>query len=368
MNANNLWEVAEAWIAGTLSPEETVLLKKRLGTDSAFANEFNENVNLINSLHAAGGQQKFRSLVGAIHSAQAAPKVATKARIFQMPPHFWRTTAIAAGVALVTSFVGVGIFIDSSRRSESQYSTISREVEHIKKGQARLQAQQNEQNAIIDSIKKKNTPPPSEVRFTGTGFAITNDGYFATAYHVINKGKFDSVYIECNDDKYYKAILVNYNEATDIAILKVEKKNFKFSKSDVPYTFVTGKSTLGARIFTLGYPKDDAVYSEGYISSKNGFNGNDQQYTLDLPAGHGQSGSPVMDAQGNVIGLLTAISGPEEANTYAVSSKELNELIHPLLSDNNLHLPKSNKLSYLSREQQITKLQDFTFSVKVYKK
>jgi serine protease Do len=365
MKTNNVWEVAEAWITGTLTQQEKEELNQQMETDAAFASEFNENINLLNSLNGLGRQSRFRTMLGQIHQEAAKPK---KARILQLPPHFWRTSAIAAGVALFTSLLSASLFVTLSHQSESQYRTISREMEHIKRVQAK---QEQQQNAIIDSIKKKNiiAPPPSEVRFTGTGFAITNNGYFATAYHVINQGKFDSVYIECSDNKYYKANLVTFDAASDLAILKVERKNFHFGHAEVPYKIVPVKSGLGARIFTIGYPNDDLVYSEGYISGKNGYNGNAQQYTLDLPAGHGQSGSPVADAQGNVIGILTAISGPEEANTYAVSSKSLIDLIKPFAQDNDdFHVPVANKLSRLSREEQIEKMENYTFSVKVYKK
>ena len=92
------------------------------------------------------------------------------------------------------------------------------------------------------------------------------------------------------------------------------------------------------------------------------------QYTLELPVGHGQSGSPVLDDKGNVIGILTAMGGEAEANTYAVSSKALISLIHDQLEDHPVHLSKTNKLHNLSRAQQIEKMQAFTFSVKVYKK
>jgi hypothetical protein len=125
---------------------------------------------------------------------------------------------------------------------------------------------------------------------------------------------------------------------------------------------------LGARIFTLGYPQEEIKYSEGYISERNGFESNKIQYTLDLPAGHGQSGSPVIDEKGNVLGILTGIGGEEETNTYAVSSKALLDLLHTTLPDNILKLTKTNKLKSLSREKQIEKMEAYTFSVKVYKK
>ena len=69
-----------------------------------------------------------------------------------------------------------------------------------------------------------------------------------------------------------------------------------------------------------------------------------------------------------MLGILTAIGGQEEANTYAVSSKALLELIGNLPDGKSIRLSKGNKLTHLSREQQISKMENYTFSVKVYKK
>ncbi|NDC42670.1 MAG: hypothetical protein EBZ77_14165, partial [Chitinophagia bacterium] len=101
--------------------------------------------------------------------------------------------------------------------------------------------------------------------------------------------------------------------------------------------------------------------------SRNGFNGDENQYTLELPAGHGQSGSPVVDGNGNVIGILTAIGTPQQANTYAVSSRALLELVATIPNYKTLHLPRHSKMGRMGRQQQIALLEDFTFSVKVYK-
>ena len=365
MNFNNISELAESWVAGTLSAAEVAEVKSRMAADSGFAIELNEHILLIESLNGSGSQKRFRAMLREIGSEQAVK--APKKRTIQLPAHFWRTSAVAASVALLTSFITYSFFISTTKHADSQYSTISREVDHIKRVQ---QKQQETQNAIIDSIthKKVQAPPPSDVRYTGTGFALTNDGYFVTAAHVINNGDFDSVYIQCNDDLYYKAYLVNYNSKADIAILKVEKKNFHFGKTDVPYSLKADKAGLGARIYTIGYPSDDMAYSEGYISRRNGYEGNNLQYTLELPAGHGQSGSPVMDEHGNMLGILTAISNPTEANTYAIGARSLTDLLQRMPPGNKLHLPKANRLSGLDRESQIEKMQDYTFSVKVYKK
>lgn len=362
MNTNNIWELAEAYQAGKLSPAEKVELESRRAKDEVFASEFNDNLNLISSMHSNGSQKRFRTMLGDIHKQNAATKTR---RTIQLPAHFWRTSAVAATIALITSFISFSLMISNKNKSDAEYIRISHKVNAIDNQQKNLS------KIVQDSlINKKPIAPTSDVRRTGTGFALTNDGYFVTAYHVINdgNGEGDSVYIQSNDGIYYKAFVVNYSAESDLAILKVERKNFQFAKNEVPYTFVAKKSALGAQIYTVGYPKEDIVYSEGYISARNGYHGNSKQYTMELPAGHGQSGSPVIDAKGNILGVLTAISTPKESNTYAVSSDELLDLIEKMPAGNKMRLPKNNKLSRLSREEQIAKMEDYTFSVKVYKK
>ena len=360
---NTTWELAEAFLAGTMAQDDVNELNSRLAGDAAFAGEFNEAANLLRAMEGNGRQKRFRSMLRDIHEQQTETK-RQKIRRIALPAHMWRTAGIAASVAILTSAITIFSINYSLKKSNSQYNTISREVGAIKKVQAQQQATQNK---LIEIINTKTKPaPPSDVRYTGTGFAVTNDGYFVTAYHVISDC--DSVYIQNHDGDYFKAFVVNFSAEADVAILKVEKKNFHFGKGEVPYTFAANKSGLGANIFTLGYPKDEVVYSEGYISARNGYQGNAQQYTLELPAGHGQSGSPVIDGDGNVLGLLTAIGGQNEANTYAVSAKAVVELLHTTPNAGSFHLPKSNKLAHLGREQQIEKMEAYTFSVKVYKK
>ena len=363
---NNIWEIAEAYLSGALAEAEVTELKGRLATDTVFANEFYEASNLIRSFEGSGKQKRFRSMLRDIHEKQVSGKISQFKRI-QFRPQMWRTAAVAASVAILTSAITFWSLNSSIKKSDSQYNTISRDMQYIKKVQAQQQAQQNQ---LIQNINKntKPAPPPS---YTGTGFALTNDGYLVTAYHVISDGKgdCDSVYIQTQDGQYYKANLVNYSSDNDIAILKVEKKNFRFGKGEVPYMFTTGKAGLGSEIFTLGYPKEDIVYSEGYISSKNGYQGENMQYTLVLPAGHGQSGSPVIDGKGNILGILTAIGSQDESNTYAVSSKAVIELLHSKMPDDkNIRLSKANKMGKMSRVQLAEKMEAYTVSVKVYKK
>jgi len=354
---NNIWEIAEAYCSGKLPEADITALKIRLASDKEFANEFQESVNLISSMEGSGKQQRFRSMLRDIH----AKEVAKKGRLIQLPAHFWRTAAVAAGVAILTSSLTYSFLNPSIKKSDSQYNTIRREVDVIRESQKQLNQNQKQ---LEKDLKKLNPPPAAHVKYTGTGFALTNDGYFVTSNHVIEGA--DSIYIQDKNGDYFKATRVASDASSDLAVLKIAKKNFHFGKGEVPYTFAKAKSGLGANIYTLGFPKNELVCGSGLISARNGFEGNELQYTLELPVNRGQSGSPVLDEKGNVIGILSATGSGDEANTYAVASKALLDLVRKM--DTPIRLSKTNRLHSLSREQQIEKMEAFTFSVKVYKK
>lgn len=353
----NSWELAEAYNAGTLSAEEVHRLEARLATDPVYASEFQECLQMVRSLADSGRQKRFRNMVAAIGKEQdAADTSSWRVRTIPLRTHYLRTAGIAAGIALLTTLSAFWIVTHSEKKRSSQYSLLKRELETIKRSQS----------AIIRNINGAQTTPVAPANYSGTGFALTNDGYFVTNYHVTEGA--DSVYIQNREGGYFKAYLVSFDAAADVALLKVDNKLFRFGKTEVPYTLASAKRLLGSRVYTLGYPQDEIVYNEGYISSKNGFLGDSIQYRLELPASPGQSGAPVLDDQGNVIGIVTGKESETEGTTYAVSTKAIHKLLASLPKDAALKLNKSNKLSKLSREQQIEKLEYYTFSVKVYKK
>ena len=136
----------------------------------------------------------------------------------------------------------------------------------------------------------------------------------------------------------------------------------------MPYALAKNKKSLGTKVFTLGFPQEEIVYNEGYISAVNGYQGDSTQYSLEIPAGPGQSGAPVVDAGGNVIGLITGKQSQSEGITYAVCSDALLSLADSLKSDNKLYLPRTNRLGRMSRVNQIERLEQYTCAIKVYKK
>ncbi len=351
---SNIWNLAERYVEGTLPEADTEVLYKRLSEDQPFAVEFNECVNLLRSLDGSGKQARFKSMLGDIHSDMTKKEAAP--RTIPIRTHYLRTAAIAAGIALFTSLATFWVIEHNNKKIASQYSLLRRDLETYKRSQ----------NQIINNIKSQKAAPAAQVRYTGTGFAISNDGYIVTNYHVTEGA--DSIYIQDNDGQYLKTHLVSFDEQSDVALLKVDDKSFRFGKGDVPYTFEPSKRKLGTKVFTLGYPQEEVVYNQGYISSKNGYNGDSLQYRLQIPANPGQSGAPVVDERGEIVAIITGKESETEGTTYAVNAKAVIDLVRNLPKENNVRLPKVNRLGKLTREQQIEKLETYTCSIKVYKK
>lgn len=361
-----LWEWAEAELAGNLDAAMKQALAEQMAMDPLFAAGHEERLTVLRGLQAQGKQAAFRRQLRQIHQEPAAANAFNtaprKARVLPFFQRYWKTAAVAAGVAFLSS----GLTLLSLRYNAPGKAATTRSLQLLRRDIEHIRQNQNQQQQQIQDIKATVSATPAISDFSGTGFALTNDGYVATNYHLIADA--DSLYLQTSDGRYAKARIIAFEPATDVAILKVADKGFHFSKEEVPYTLSTGRTSLGARVFTLGYPQDEVVYNEGYVSARHGFGGDSAQYRLEIPASPGQSGSPVLDAQGNLIAIVSGKESQSAGTTYAVTSRTLLKLLKRLPKDYRLTLPASNRLRGLSREKQIESLQEFTCIVRVYKK
>src|SRR5690606_18237887 len=136
--------------------------------------------------------------------------------------------------------------------------------------------------------------------FGATGFLLSNKGYVVTNYHVVADA--DSVQLQNSQGQSFSANIVYTDEKSDLAILKIADPNYLPNRS-IPYVFRDKAADLGEDVFTLGYPRDEAVYGQGYLSSKSGYSGDTSAYQISIPLNPGNSGGPLLDSRGNVIGI-----------------------------------------------------------------
>jgi len=271
---------------------------------------------------------------------------------------YWRTAGIAATVAILAS-VGTYMIAENTFANKDEkriLQLVNKEVREIKTKQVRLQ---NDINKV-----KLNALPSYPHKGSGTAFAIDNKGYAITNLHVINGSK--KVFLFTQDGIAHKCEIIKEDKENDLAVLKILDSNFVFSNQNIPYKLDT-KAQLAERIFTLGFPKSEVVYNEGYVSALNGKNGDSTKFQLELPSSPGVSGAPVLDANGNLIGIINSKESRSSGLTYAIKSIVLENLLDSIQTPFSKASLANNSFRNKDRTAQIKLLNDFIFSVKVYK-
>lgn len=353
ISEQNIVEWAEKYLQKQLNNEELDLLDMNLSSNPALKSAWEETLKIIHLMKEKGEREAMREKIKSLKPQVATEYPNRKTIAFSLIRKYGGKAAVAAALILATSLSTFFVMDKKTDSSGNQYMLLRREIETIKSSQSK----------ILDSIKIKTDINEDAPLFGGTGFAVTNDGFVATNYHVVKDA--NSIYIQTTTGETFKAYMVAFEPNSDVALLKIEDNNFRFGKSSLPYSFANVSSGLGQRVFTIGYPQDDLVYNEGYISCESGFQRDSTSYQLEMTANPGQSGAPVLDKNGNVIALITGKQSNTSGKTFAIHSAALLQLIHSLPSDINLSLSSSNKLRGLDRTQQVTKIRDYVCAVKV---
>jgi len=351
----------DQYIKGTLSASDRLALEEKMAGDEAFRSKAEEHFKFVSSLQQYGERNLLKKQLDTFHHTlpkdkpvTQLPKLATGIR------RYWPTLAVAASVALF-SIIGTLMTIESLKKKQTaDYKELRRNVEQIKKSQ----------RAIIEGIKesKEKVVDPAPADYAGTGFLISIDGYVATSFHVVRDA--DSVYLENKRFGRLKATVVKTDAERDVAVLKIDSLVFKTLPS-LPYSFLIGESDLGETVFTLGFPREDIVYGEGTISASTGYRQNIQTYQIAVPVNPGNSGGPLLNKQGELVGMISGIQTETLGAAFAVKSSVIADFINGMAADSlrqPIQLPKQNKLRNFGRVQQVKKVKDFVFVVKVYNK
>jgi len=139
---------------------------------------------------------------------------------------------------------------------------------------------------------------------TGSGFFIDEDGTIATNYHVIEDA--ETLYVQpFGDNMMYSAEVLCYDKEADLALLLVDD----LCAVNAYLTFSSKSIHVGDSIYVSGYPRGiDLTISNGIISNNIHYTSDEEcEYFLVTAAvSPGNSGGPVIDSSGKVIGIATA--------------------------------------------------------------
>jgi serine protease Do len=172
-------------------------------------------------------------------------------------------------------------------------------------------------------------PKPHKQRSLGSGFVISADGYIVTNNHVVDGA--DEVKVQFrNNEKPLPAKIIGRDKETDLALLKID------GKSDLPFLEFGDSSTLkvGAWVLAIGNPFGlENTVTLGIVSAKGrviGAGPFDNFIQTDASINPGNSGGPLIDLDGKVIGINTAIVASGQGIGFAIPSSMAKDIIAQL--------------------------------------
>ena len=209
---------------------------------------------------------------------------------------------------------------------------------------------------------RTNSEREFEMTGSGSGFAISRNGIIATCYHVISDARRIRIRgINGDFNKTYSAQVYLTDKKNDIALLKIDDTSFR-SLPTIPY-FVSEKTvSVGSPIYVLGYPLralmgDEIKLTNGIVSSMSGFQGDITSYQVSAPVQPGNSGGPLFDENGVIVGIVNARLAVENAS-YAVKSPYIT-----VLTGNGQN--KVTELAGKTLAEQVQLIKQFVYIIEV---
>lgn len=209
-------------------------------------------------------------------------------------------------VSLSTEYRGAGLLSSIFKRRRETKDGLSEQLS----SNAKLFAQSRAKEIQILIARKQDLvqsesdkPLSSDVSPSGFGSGLlVKGGYVLTCWHVVEGAERVSISL---DGKGHVASIVQKDAANDIAILKVSGVEVGASLN------FSDEVKLGEKVFTLGYPHPDlqgsnVKFTTGSISSLTGINNSPRYFQISAPLQSGNSGGPLFDEYGNLVGIVAA--------------------------------------------------------------
>jgi serine protease Do len=370
MEEMQILDAVERYLADEMPAEEKAYFEQLRKSNPEVDQLVVEHTMFLQQMDRFSDWKQYKSALNEVHhqlvEAGDIKDKAPKATVVQLWRRYQRVIAVAASIAGITALAISSIVYYFTPKPVSDIQQLAKELSAVKNDQ---RATAREVQSLKNSTTTPTYRPAGNPKLGGTGFLIDGKGYLVTSAHVVAKA--DSVYIQNIKGEYFKVNILYNDKETDIAVLKIIDDRYKPFKM-LPYALQKNTADLGEEVFTMGFPRSttEVIYNKGYLSAKTGYNGDTTTYQLAISANPGNSGGPIFNHNGEVIGILSGKQTSAEGVIFSSRAKNIFTALHEIKKDSTnedrikLLLPSSIK--GMDRVQQIKKIEDCMFIVQSY--
>jgi serine protease Do len=369
-------EAVERYISGQMSPDERVYFEQLRKTNPEVDQMVVEHTFFLQQMNRFDEVRNLKGILDDTHIHLAekglikSPKLKGKARVVYLYNRYKRVAAIAASIAGITALTMSALVWSLSPGKpindvKNDVELLKREINGLKKNDVKLDSKIND----VKSTKGEPaiTPADTQIEYKsgGSGFLLDTRGYVVTNAHVVENAK--HIAVQGSDGIDMSAERVYIDLKRDIAIIRINPRKYK-SPGAIPYSIRKTQADLADPIYTLGFPRNEIVYGEGYVAAQTGYKGDSLALQITIAANQGNSGGPVFNRNGEVVGILTGKQTSAEGAVFALHSKYIYNALNAIRRDSStqkIKIPSGTIMKGMDRTQQVRKLKDFVYMVKV---
>jgi S1-C subfamily serine protease len=369
-------EAVERYISGQMSPDERVYFEQLRKTNPEVDHMVVEHTFFLQQMNRFDEVRNLKGILDDTHIHLAekglikSPKLKGKARVVYLYNRYKRVAAIAASIAGITALTMSALVWSLSPGKpindvKNDVELLKREINGLKKNDVKLDSKINDVKSTKEEAAITPTDTPIEYKSGGSGFLLDSRGYVVTNAHVVENAK--HIAVQGSDGVDICAERVYIDLKRDIAIIRINPKKYK-SPGAIPYSIRKTPADLSDPIYTLGFPRNEIVYGEGYVAAQTGYKGDSLALQITIAANQGNSGGPVFNRNGEVVGILTGKQTSAEGAVFALHSKYIYNALNAIRRDSSsqkIKIPSGTGMKGMDRTQQVKKLKDFVYMVKV---